>query len=301
MQGEDDFEETMTIVGERSALSFVPTRRDRAYVVVIAGPNVGEMFRLERTCEIGRGKGQGIRLMDTEVSRHHARFEVANGAVYVDDLGSTNGTLVNGAPADHQELCDGDTIQVGTTTILKFSYHDQLEETFQKQMYDSALRDALTGAFNKKYLLDRLETELAYTARHGTPLALIIFDIDFFKRVNDTHGHQTGDHVLCELSRVVAGTIRQEDVFARYGGEEFVVMSRGIDGQAAAFFADRLRSTIADFPFHHGATALEITISLGVASVPGPAIRTVADFIDAADKALYRAKREGRNRVRVAD
>ena len=96
-------------------------------------------------------------------------------------------------------------------------------------MYESALRDGLTKVFNKKYFTDYLEKEFAFAARHGGPLALIFLDIDFFKKINDTHGHPAGDFVLAELSQMMADLLRTEDVLARFGGEEFTILCRGSD------------------------------------------------------------------------
>ena len=111
-------------------------------------------------------------------------------------------------------------------------------------MYESALRDGLTKAFNKKYFIDRLESEFAFSIRHATPLSLVLFDIDHFKKVNDTHGHLAGDYVLSELSTLLTGALRTEDVFARYGGEEFAVICRGSDSAQAQVVGERLRKAV---------------------------------------------------------
>jgi diguanylate cyclase (GGDEF)-like protein len=197
-------------------------------------------------------------------------------------------------------LTDGDKIQVGSTTILKFTYHDQLDESFQRQMYESALRDGLTKAFNKKYFLDRLESELRFAKRHGTPLALIMIDIDHFKEINDTHGHIAGDHVLTALSRRLQDTIRTEDVFARYGGEEFSVIVRALDASHALAMAERLRAVIAKLEVRVGRTVIKLTVSAGVASYPECNVADSLALVAAADEALYAAKKAGRNRVQAA-
>ena len=175
--------------------------------------------------------------------------------VVLEDLGSTNGTYCNGLKVDTKELADGDKILVGSTTILKFTYHDNLDEIFQKQMYESALRDGLTKAFNKRYFTDRLESEFTFSTRHMTPLTLVLFDIDHFKNVNDTFGHPAGDYVLTELSNMMAASLRAEDIFARYGGEEFAIVCRGSDSHPGA---DRRRATAQggrDQPLHVGREA----------------------------------------------
>ena len=297
-------DETKTVVGDREALAGVLsprlTNRDRAYVIVIAGPNVGEMFKVGGLTEIGRGQTVGIQIHDSEISRRHARLTMLGDEILVEDLGSTNGTFVNGLPIDKCALVDGDKIQVGTTTILKFSYHDDLDEQFQRHMYEAALRDGLTGAYNKKYLGDRMESELAFAMRHRSPLSLVIFDLDHFKNVNDTYGHLAGDHVLRTMSEGILDTVRKEDVFARYGGEEFAVLSRGIDGPGAVQFAKRLRAWVEIHPFVWEGQRLPVTTSVGVATYPDIPVEEPDALIQAADEALYEAKRGGRNRVVAA-
>ncbi|HVZ72814.1 MAG TPA: GGDEF domain-containing protein [Polyangia bacterium] len=281
-------------------------KRNLAYLVVLAGVSAGEMFKLqnERTV-VGRGPSCTVRLNDEGVSREHCQLvrevredaDKPNDKIVLEDLGSTNGTFCNGIRIDRRELADGDKIMVGSTTILKFTYHDYLDEVFQRQMYESALRDGLTKVFNKKYFTDYLEKEFAYAARHSAPLALIFLDIDFFKRINDTHGHPAGDFVLSELSQLMATLVRTEDVLARFGGEEFTVLCRGTDLGGARIVAERLRKTVEAHTFSFGAKTIPVTISLGIAAIPDTAIVDHAQFLAASDKALYEAKRTGRNRV----
>src|SRR3954466_4591923 len=191
-------------------------KRDRAYLVVLAGASVGEMYKVEgEKVVIGRGQKAQIRLFDDGISREHAQIVIEGSHIVLQDLGSTNGTFCNGLKVDKRELVDGDKILVGSTTILKFTYHDNLDEAFQRQMYESSLRDGLTKAFNKKYFTDRLESEFTYAVRHGAALSLVMFDIDHFKKVNDTYGHSAGDLVLTEMSALMMLSLRTEDVFAR--------------------------------------------------------------------------------------
>jgi diguanylate cyclase (GGDEF)-like protein len=272
--------------------------KSRAYLIVLAGTSVGEMFKVvqERTI-IGRGAGSDVHVLDDGISRKHAEIVQQDGKILIRDLGSTNGTYCNGERISEHELVDGDKIQIGSTTILKFTFHDSLDETFQRQMYESALRDGLTKIFNKKYFLDRLESEFAYASRHKMPLSLVLFDIDHFKKVNDTHGHLAGDYALAALAQLVMVTIRQEDVFARYGGEEFAVICRGVDIDGATTFGERLRRMVAGQPFVYNEVALQITVSVGIAALSDVGMREPADLIALADEALYQAKHEGRNRV----
>ncbi len=274
------------------------SQRDRAYLIVLQGSNVGEMYRLEGgECVIGRGTAATVRLGDDGISRRHARIIVTGNAVKIEDLGSANGTLVNGALIQQSALKDGDKIQLGSTTILKFTYHDKLEENFQRAMYDAALRDDLTKAFNKKHFLDRLEQEVAFCRRHGSPLSLVMFDVDHFKKVNDTYGHLAGDLVLAKLSQVAQSTVRTEDIFARYGGEEFSILCRGIALGHAGMLAERLRSLVEATQFVFETQLIPVSISIGVAAYPEIAVQNGLELIAASDEALYSAKRGGRNRV----
>jgi diguanylate cyclase (GGDEF)-like protein len=274
-------------------------KRDRASVVVLAGTNVGEMYRLEGVeVVVGRASNANIRLNDDGISRRHARIFAEGGKYLIEDLGSANGTLVNGLRIGGRHVLeDGDKIRLGPTTILKFGYSDDIEESFQQRMYDAALRDGLTGAYNKKFFLDRLDSELSYSRRHQFDLSLLMFDVDYFKRINDTYGHLAGDAVLVKLAKLAAGALRQEDVFGRYGGEEFAILCRGVKLQHAGVLGERLRNTVESSIFEHDGRRYPVTISVGVAAYPTTPVETPFQLIAAADEALYEAKRCGRNRV----
>ncbi len=293
----DDADEPTQIGTVDRALIRAQTRRDRAYLIVLAGENLGQMFPIrEAETVIGRAADASVRLKDDGVSRRHARILNKDGEVMVEDMKSANGTLLNGQRVDRAELQDGDKIQVGSTTILKFTYADRLEEDFQQKMYEAALHDGLTRAYTKRYFLDRMPTEIAYARRHSTPLSLLMLDVDHFKKVNDTHGHPAGDYVLVLLAQLISSALRTEDIFARYGGEEFLVLCRGASVDNAALLAERLRARIETAAFEYQETPIPVTISIGVAlyvDQPDAATKLIA----AADAALYEAKRGGRNRV----
>jgi diguanylate cyclase (GGDEF)-like protein len=298
----EDIEEATSITRISSiggAEKFRTARKRTPYLIVLVGANVGETFRLEDAeIVLGRSPAVTIRFDDDGVSRRHARLWPApSGEWIVEDLKSANGTLVNGDRVATQVLRAEDKIQLGPNTLLKFTLQDELEENFQKQMYDAALRDGLTGAFNKKYFLTRLDTELAYARRHRTNLSLVMLDVDHFKQVNDTLGHLAGDAVLVTLAQIVAKTLRAEDVFARYGGEEFAVICRGVSRDQACVLAERIRSHVEGTPFPVDAQTIRVTVSLGVAGMPEFAAESSVQLVAAADESLYAAKRGGRNRV----
>lgn len=273
------------------------TQRDRAYLIVLAGTDVGKMFKLdEGETVIGRSHRADIRIDDDSISRMHVKLSLDGTSVCIEDLNSSNGTLVNGAKIDTEQLRDGDKIRLGETTILKFTFHDRLDESFQQKMYNAALRDPLTKAYNKKYFVDQLGVEIAYAKRHQTPLSLVIFDLDHFKRINDTYGHVAGDMVLMELAELVQAMLRTEDVFARYGGEEFAIILRGIALSDAGVLAERLRVAVEHRAFVNGGQRLPVTVSIGVAEFDDQ-VEDSMGLVEAADGALYAAKQSGRNKV----
>jgi two-component system cell cycle response regulator len=292
------WDDTTQVKGPPPSASTLEPMRAEAYLIVLAGGSVGEMYKLgrERTV-IGRGASADIRMMDEGISREHCEVVRQAERVIVRDLRSTNGTFCRGLRIEEQDLTDGDKILVGSGTVLKFTYHDKLDEDFQRQMLDSALRDDLTKAFNKRYFQDRIESEYAYAIRHNLATALISFDLDHFKTVNDTHGHPAGDHVLEQVAAAVMSTIRVEDVFARVGGEEFSIICRGADLLQAKIVAERIRRAVETRPLDWNGTSISLTVSVGVVAIPSASIRNASDFIAAADEMLYMAKRGGRNRV----
>jgi two-component system, cell cycle response regulator len=271
---------------------------ERAYIVVLAGSNVGEMYKISgENMTLGRGGSADIRLVDEGISRFHCRIRTEDGQLVVEDLQSRNGTFLNGQRVGLCRLADGDKIQIGRTTVLKFSFHDQLEESFQRKMFDSALRDGLTRAYNKRFFLDRLHSEVRFALRHQAPLGLLLLDIDHFKRVNDRHGHLAGDRVLSEFSGFILESIRDEDLFARYGGEEFAVLSRLITAEDCERFAERLRRGVEHLSVEYDGQVIPVTVSIGIACLPELKVQTSNELLRAADRALYQAKQRGRNRV----
>jgi two-component system cell cycle response regulator len=275
-----------------------PTNRDQAYLIVLAGSAMGEMFKITRPQTIiGRGQTAHVRMMDDGISREHCEIQIEGDSMILHDLGSTNGTFCRGLRVDRHVLEDGDKILVGSSTVLKFTYHDSLDEVFQRQMYESALRDDLTKTFNKKYFTDRLESEFAFAMRTKADLSLVAFDLDHFKTINDTYGHPAGDQVLSDMAQAVAALIRAEDVFARVGGEEFAVICRGADSIQGRAVAERVRQAVAGQKFVVDDKTIPVAVSAGVASIPDARIADAQALIAAADQALYEAKRAGRNCV----
>jgi two-component system cell cycle response regulator len=186
------------------------------------------------------------------------------------------------------------------TQIKKKRYTERLRDNVQMSI-EMAITDALTGLFNRRYMETHLGMLMEQAASRGKPLAALILDIDYFKAINDTHGHDAGDDVLREFALRIRKAIRNIDLACRYGGEEFVIVMPETDMAVATMVAERLRRRIASEPFTiaQGARNLEVTISIGIGAIATPD-DTAAAMLKRADLALYRAKRDGRNRV-VAD
>jgi diguanylate cyclase (GGDEF)-like protein len=278
--------------------------RDRATLTLVSGPNAGAIFTLVPADNVvGRVKECAIRIDDPGISRRHARlFRQGPGSYVVEDLGSRNGTFVRGERIASHTLAEGDRISFGPSVEVRFGFADEAEESRLRQLYESSVQDALTKAFNRKHFAERLTGEMAYARRHRAPLSLLLFDLDHFKRVNDTMGHLGGDHVLCTVATLVRKTLRTEDVFARYGGEEFAIIARGIDVEKALLFAERVRTTVEQARIEYNRTPLKVTISLGVASLACcPENVGVDGLVGKADERLYAAKHGGRNRSVGAD
>ncbi len=251
---------------------------------------------------IGRHPSNLVVIDDTGVSRFHAEILVDSNGVRLVDHGARNGTLVQGMKVSGTvELQDGDFIQLGPRVGFRFSLTDSKQERLLQRLYESSNRDALTGAYNRKHFDERLLAELAYAARHQSSTALLLFDIDHFKKVNDTYGHAAGDAVLRQVAGVTMTRLRTEDVFARIGGEEFAVLLRGVTTAASARLAERLRTSISAVPTMFEGRPIPITISIGCASILADGQVPQNDaLIRKADERLYQAKNGGRNRV-VAD
>jgi diguanylate cyclase (GGDEF)-like protein len=246
---------------------------------------------------IGRNRDADIHVTDVGVSRNHMSI-VREGALYfVEDRASVNGTFVNSRRVTREELANGDCIQLGPRVSFRFSLMDEAQEGVLSRLYDSSVRDPLTGVYNRRHLDARLAGEIAHAVRHGENVSVVFFDIDYFKNVNDRHGHAAGDEVLRVVADIAKRTIRVEDVLARYGGEEFAVVLRDTPVAGAHVLAERIRRRVAETTIPVAHVAVGVTLSFGCASLDCAPSATVAALVQAADRRLYRAKRDGRNRV----
>ncbi|PRP92130.1 Response regulator PleD [Enhygromyxa salina] len=273
--------------------------RRPACLVVIHGDNIGHKYDLDvKVLRIGRGRDNDICVNHRSVSRNHVEVHVDERGAQLRDLRSTNGTFVNDQPVGNVYLRDGDRIKVGRT-VLKFISGGNVEAAYHEQLFTMTRYDALTGVHNRRSFDEKVETEVARADRYTRPLALLLFDIDHFKRCNDTFGHRAGDHVLREVAQLVQRRARKHDFVARYGGEEFVVMLNEFELPGPQVFAELIRGMIEHHEFEFEGKQIPITISIGLV-IWGSQYERASQLIEAADQCLYRAKAEGRNRVIVA-
>ena len=279
-------------------------KRQTACLIQYSGNRVGKCFHLDLSTPAhvaGRSPEADLRIDEQSVSRKHVRFKQNNGTVSVTDLGSANGTFINDKRISREvKLKDGDFLRLGTV-LLKFFASNNIDGIVQDKIYRMATIDAGTQTYNKQYILDTLESEIRFHRSRNQPLSIIYFDLDHFKKVNDTYGHNAGDAVLRETAKVVTATIRKDDTLGRFGGEEFIVILPGTKLATCRELAERLRQAVAERIFKlekdgGGVTNHRQTISLGVFEL-NDKITTAEELLEKADQKLYNSKTSGRNRV----
>ena len=285
------FPERMTRV---SFASVLPTGPDRPCLVVIAGKELGQRIDLVGSeVQIGRAEHVTLTINSDLVSRHHATVLTMGDKHVLRDENSTNGSFVNDKRVQGSvELVDGDQIKIGRT-VIKYT-RSPLEVGYLEQVMVLATHDALTGVFNKRRFDEAFPTEVGRAASAGTAISLILFDIDFFKRINDGFGHPAGDAVLREVTQVAKSCVADVDLLARVGGEEFaVLLPSALD--PAAQTAERIRRAVEAHTCTWEGRPIPVTVSLGVAELGRG--ETAAGLYGRADELLYESKHGGRNRV----
>lgn len=307
MQG-DEFE-GKTVIADLSQIRASTKRETKgvACLVQYNGAGTGKRYLLEKEeLHLGRAVTSDIVIADTSVSRTHAHIYNQDTGVFIEDAGSANGTYINEQKiSERYKLADQDLIRLGTM-LLKFFSADNVDGFIQDKIYQLATIDAGTQIFNKQYLQDTLESEFRKTKLANRNLTVLVFDLDHFKKVNDTYGHNAGDQVLRDLAKIVKGCIRKEDIFARFGGEEFVVILPNTSAQQSLKVAETIRQKCEEF--HHSIDYQENgqkkhvehsqTISIGIAGFD-PKMTTPKQLLEVADQKLYQSKKDGRNRLTV--
>jgi len=271
-------------------------------LTVIQGSDIdfGRTYHLnEKTVCLGRDKGNTIQVDDMKVSKIHCEITPiktdALEQIVITDLKSTNGTYVNGEPIEQRILTTGDKITIGDT-VLRFSYHDEIEEEYHVRLFNFAATDSLTGLYNRRYILNELENQRKIAKRNKRIFSIVIIDIDDFKVINDSFGHQAGDEYLKKVAFEINHSLREQDIPGRLGGEEFLIILPETGLEGATYLADRIRKQIQASSIIYQNNAISATISAGVCQYRGKT-QTTNSLFQQADHALYEAKKAGKNQV----
>ena len=294
-----------TIIAEPGTLNiFTSPKRNRASLTRLHG-DVFKRHPLDPAeSSIGRATDCTVISQEPSVSRKHARILITADLVEVEDLGSSNGTFVNDQKVSSKlAVKHRDHIRFGNV-LMRFNAYEDLETICEDEGWSRSVVDAGTQIFNKRYLTDNLDAEIKFSRSSTRPLCIISFDLDFFKKVNDTYGHNAGDYVLRETASIVKSVIRKDDIFGRFGGEEFLILLPNTPIKKATEFAERIRSALETHPFMVTNEAGQQvqhkqTLSLGVAELSA-SHNLATDFLEVADQRLYQSKQDGRNRVTSA-
>src|SRR5437667_1792492 len=281
----------------------------RPALVFLRGELLAVPIPLDRDeVTLGRALEADVRINDSQASRLHARIRTERDETTDElryrliDLGSTNGTLLNGKAIDEALLEDGDKFVIGDQ-LIRFEMLDEIDREFQQQIHRLLVHDELTGLLTSKSFFSELRREAARAEAESMPFCVLMMDLDHFKEVNDTYGHLVGSETLEEVGVVIKKALRAGDVGARFGGEEFAAFLLNADYAQGLVAGERVRSAIEthEFPAVRRGSDEEnrthrMTISIGIAAFPDDA-REPIQLVDKADAALYAAKRGGRNRV----
>jgi diguanylate cyclase (GGDEF)-like protein len=294
---DDNYESTLEVTISRDMGTLIRVAAEqRALVLVLSGSRLGHRLVLgDAPIDVGRGSAAGLILDADSVSRKHARIERFGGGHKLVDLGSTNGTYVNGVRVKEQILKDGDRIGIGKA-LLKYIAGGNIEGAYHEEVQRLMRFDPLTNIFNKRHFDESLRLSVFTAAGAVRPLSLIVFDLDHFKLVNDTHGHMAGDAVLCGATAAVQAILSPAEVFGRVGGEEFAVLCDDTELDAALERAEAIRRAISREPYAFEEKKLPVTVSLGVAQLLNS--EEAEGLFDRADAQLYAAKAAGRDCVR---
>jgi two-component system, cell cycle response regulator len=296
MQDPGNFDEKTRVTDGATFQPSGPTN-DALVLIYPPGPDMGRKYVLKNNVvNLGRDTSNQIVVKSDSVSRRHARLTIEAGQRMVTDLHSTNGTYINNMPILSHFLKNGDQVKIGDS-IFKYLVGSDVEAAYHEEIYTMTIKDGLTEIYNKRYFDETLEREMSRAERYERDLSILMFDIDFFKKVNDTHGHLAGDYVLRELASVVSKRARREEIFARYGGEEFLILLPETDKVGAMELAEQLRVLIASHSFIFEGERIPVTVSIGVATLSSGDKMLPSEFIKRADECLYKAKSGGRNRV----
>ncbi len=273
------------------------TRTGCLTVIRGGGHDLGKNLVIEQEIVLGRGRGCDLVIGDFGASRRHCRIaRRAEGSYILEDLGSTNGTSLNGARVKGPwVLSDGEKIFVGQT-VIRFSLADEMDLKFTGEVKQLLGTDPLTGLESKRQFDDALDYTVTEARRVKDHISLLMMDLDGIKKINDTHGHLFGAFTIQQAGHIIARVVGGDGRCCRFGGDEFTVFLPKHDKEKASALAERIRTEVESAGLVKDSIPLEPTISIGVATLPEDGI-DVLQLIASADKALYQAKAEGKNKV----
>ncbi|MHB8535322.1 MAG: diguanylate cyclase domain-containing protein [Sulfuricaulis sp.] len=258
---------------------------------------VSYSLSLDKELIIGRAPEADISIPDRRISQRHARVVVSSdGTVFVEDLGSTNGTCVNGKKITRQALSDGDKVQISRNYILKFCYETNVVAETAGRNGVNATRDALTGAYSKQSFLVRIEEDFNQARKQNEELALLIFSVDDWAKINATHGTNAGDMVLRAVAKLVNATLQREAVLARYDNNAFALLLRNMSEGGVVVLAQRIRRIVKNYHFILEGGKIPLTVSLGIGTLTKN-MKNALDMIHAVQAYLDKAKRAGHNTI----
>lgn len=304
--------EDQTIIGNFNMLSSAgdtSVKNKKSCLVQYNGDQLGKRFSMEQSVNIaGRSPETSIFIDESSVSRRHAKIFIGSDHATIEDLGSSNGTFVNNAPIKAARILkDGDMIRLGAI-LFKYFSSTNIDNLVHDKIYRMVTMDPGTGVFNRRYLQDTLKSEFKISRVYNQDISVIYYDLDFFKKVNDTYGHKAGDQILKESAQLIRNIIRRQDMLCRLGGEEFVIILPSTHIHIATELAERIRKTMEKHVFvleiaKSDGTAQKVehqqTLSLGVASLV-PTMEDPKSLLEIADERLYQSKSSGRNKVTAA-
>ena len=299
MMNDDDKTTFITSTGKHL---FANQSEWTACLVVLKGDEVGNKVLLNKDeITIGRSKNADICLTRGDVSRTHAVIQRMDEELFLlIDKESTNGTLINEQTIKSVLLKDRDVISIGDSQ-LKFIASDSPEQAYYEGLYKRISLDKVLRIHNKYYFLSKLDEEIIRCQHSDNQLSLVLLDVDDFKQINESYGHQTGDAALIQLAEICKSCIRETDILCRYNVEKFAIIMPETGQQQACELSESIQTQVAKTPVNYGTAAIDITVSIGVTSyVPNGASESFTKglLIAQAEKAMYEAKRNGgKNKV----
>jgi diguanylate cyclase (GGDEF)-like protein len=297
---DDDRSEDKTIVAQSPASESLSATSSRSSPLLLQydGAGAGRKFVLNHhSIVVGRRADKvNVWVDDASVSREHCRISFVGTKASVTDLGSLNHTYVNDQVVlQSAELSHGDMLRVGNIRLRFFS-HGSADQLLFDKIYKMAVLDRMLDIFRRDYVVEKLEEEFRLARASGSGLCLLVIDLDRFKSINDTYGHDAGDLVLKDVCAAIKKLVRPVDTFGRFGGEEFVIILPRCSLDQGYTFGELVRQTVEKLRINYAGSAIPVTVSIGCAELTDD-IAESQDLIKLADVMVYRSKSAGRNRV----